>query len=181
MGEQRPIGPAIDRDFAGGEFPLSVLDNVRIDVAAPVVESDIGDHKKVQAPLGVFVIDEVDLVRGRRVANMGQLIGGPGRLFGARKDRHDLVESLVQAAVADVHRGGGAKKFPDLRKSAGIAVGVVPGYQITNRLTGEELPKFGDRLHADFRSRRRRGPSPRVGLMGPWSPYTRWIYRSKDY
>lgn len=111
---------------------MAAHDRIIIHVAPPMVETDIGDNEKIESSRGVTVVDEVDLMSRRGVTDMSERGGSASALFGAGKDGHDLVKSLIQATVSDVHGGIRTEELPDLSKTAGITVGVVSRHQVAN-------------------------------------------------
>lgn len=81
-----------------------------------MVETDIGEHEKIQASRGGVLIDEIDLVSRSGVADVGETRRGPGAVFGTGEDGHHLIAALVLLPISDVHAGLGTKQFLDLGK-----------------------------------------------------------------
>lgn len=107
-----------------------------------MVETDIGEHEKIQAPGGVVLINEINLVSGSGVADVGETRRGSGAVFGVGEDGHHFIATLVLLPISNVHAGLGAKQVLDLGKPSRIAISVVTGDEVPNGLPSHELPHF---------------------------------------
>lgn len=97
-----------------------------------MIEPDIGEDKEVEASGGVALIDQVNLVCGGGMADMGEATGGPGAVLGVGENGHHLIETAVHPPVSDVHFRISAKEFSDLGKPSRITVGVIARHQISD-------------------------------------------------
>ena len=76
------------------------------------------------------------------MTHVGESVRGSRGFFGAREDRHDLFDARIDPTVSDIHGRLRAKELTHLGEPTGIAIGVVAGDEVANRLSGNDLPNL---------------------------------------
>ena len=152
-GEPPPLASVTDRLYSPigessslDEQPSAIPNPVLVEVATPMVEAVGHEYGEVAPSAGVRPILDVDLMGGDEVANVVWPArrrhhgGGVPSVLGSSQDGCDglvpLIATDLTGAIDQLHAGIGGEEFKDLGEPSGVPVGVVPGHQVADPLTG---------------------------------------------
>lgn len=110
-GEDGLRAMGVGQHTAAGEAPLIVDDLIFVEVAAPVVQPDRGQHEEIAPPRGCGLVQEIDLVRRRAVS---EVCGATSR---CRRMRRDPAEGPLEGRPTLVDRVRRSRQPRPLRRA----------------------------------------------------------------